>query len=272
MTNQNSGPLTDIDGMVAGDVSDLSKATPIGWPTAQRICDIPAVHEALDAFSHDSTEDNAVGLICAVLNAAGTFAQGRAAGLEEIIDMLDKFGTLKYRAGCTTHKTSLQLLEQAHAYRHMIHEAIAALSPTPSDAGKDDAAIAQDEQDRETGRKWREDSSLETWFPFTAKELVSTRRLFADACADLGYINEELGLDPDDGGAEPILDVIRELKTDAARYRWLRDKAMFGTRHDPAVLKDGPSDCCEFAFGEELDALVDAALSSLEVIGKGEKG
>ena len=114
-------------------------STPIAWPEAQRICDIPEIHEALSAFSHDSTEDNAVGLISAVLNAAATFTQGRAAGLEEIIDMLDKFGTLKYRAGCSTIKTGQELLEQAHAYRHMIHEALAALSPTSSDAGKDDA-------------------------------------------------------------------------------------------------------------------------------------
>lgn len=38
--------------------------------------------------------------------------------------------------------------------------------------------------------------------------------LFFDACADLGLINEELGLDPDDGGAEPILEAIRALKSE----------------------------------------------------------
>lgn len=48
---------------------------------------------------------------------------------------------------------------------------------------------------------------------------------------------------------------------DAERYRWLRDKAMMGSRHDPAVLKDGPTDCCEFMFGEELDAAIDAAMA-----------
>ncbi|WP_443115451.1 hypothetical protein [Herbaspirillum seropedicae] len=53
---------------------------PTGWPTAQSICDIPEVHEALDAFSHDSTEDNAVGLICAVLNHSP--ASVRAAALD----------------------------------------------------------------------------------------------------------------------------------------------------------------------------------------------
>jgi hypothetical protein len=54
----------------------------VGWPTAQHNSDIPAVHEALEAFSQDSTEDNAVGLICAILNAS-PYTAGRAAGLEE---------------------------------------------------------------------------------------------------------------------------------------------------------------------------------------------
>ncbi|KVU18256.1 hypothetical protein WK64_07645 [Burkholderia ubonensis] len=37
-------------------------------------------------------------------------------------------------------------------------------------------------------------------------------RMFHAACHDLGLINEALGLDPDDGGAAPILDAIAELK------------------------------------------------------------
>jgi len=37
-------------------------------------------------------------------------------------------------------------------------------------------------------------------------------RLFVAACADLGLINERLGLDPDDGGADPILDAISALE------------------------------------------------------------
>lgn len=38
------------------------------------------------------------------------------------------------------------------------------------------------------------------------------RRMFNAACAALASINEALGLDPDDGGAEPILDAVRELQ------------------------------------------------------------
>ena len=46
----------------------------------------------------------------------------------------------------------------------------------------------------------------------TEIELAQYKRMFAAACADLGEINEALRLDPDDGGAEPILSVIAELK------------------------------------------------------------
>lgn len=42
------------------------------------------------------------------------------------------------------------------------------------------------------------------------------KRMFHAACADLGAINEALGLDPDDGGADPILAAIGELKARAA--------------------------------------------------------
>ena len=52
------------------------------------------------------------------------------------------------------------------------------------------------------------------------------------------------------------------LRKDAERYRWLRNDAMSGTRHDPAVLKDGPTDCCDFMFGDELDEAIDAAMGA----------
>lgn len=47
-------------------------------------------------------------------------------------------------------------------------------------------------------------------------EVESFRRMLIDACSDLGLINEALGLDPDDGGAEPILEAIAKLKGGAA--------------------------------------------------------
>lgn len=51
------------------------------------------------------------------------------------------------------------------------------------------------------------------------KELESMTRMFNAACVDLGLINEALGLDPDDGGAEPILSAIEELKSE--RDKWV---------------------------------------------------
>lgn len=47
-------------------------------------------------------------------------------------------------------------------------------------------------------------------------EVESFSRMLIDACSDLGLINEALGLDPDDGGAEPILEAIAKLKGGAA--------------------------------------------------------
>lgn len=43
--------------------------------------------------------------------------------------------------------------------------------------------------------------------------LERAERMFGTACADLGAINEALGLDPDDGGAEPIIDAIQEMQS-----------------------------------------------------------
>ncbi|WP_186268083.1 hypothetical protein [Burkholderia gladioli] len=54
--------------------------------------------------------------------------------------------------------------------------------------------------------------------PAENAELASMTRMFHAACADLGLINEALGLDPDDGGAEPILDAIQKLKDE--RDQW----------------------------------------------------
>lgn len=47
-------------------------------------------------------------------------------------------------------------------------------------------------------------------------ELASMTRMFHAACADLGSINEALGLDPEDGGAEPIIGAIEDLKAQIA--------------------------------------------------------
>jgi hypothetical protein len=63
-------------------------------------------------------------------------------------------------------------------------------------------------------------------------ELEAMTRMFMDACSSLGLITEALGLDPNEGGHEPILDAIEELKT-AAPSLPAPSKA------DMGILQDG---------------------------------
>jgi hypothetical protein len=51
------------------------------------------------------------------------------------------------------------------------------------------------------------------------KDAQRNERLFLAACSDLGAVSEALGLDPDDGGAEPIIEAINELRS-AAPEGW----------------------------------------------------
>lgn len=55
-------------------------------------------------------------------------------------------------------------------------------------------------------------------------------RLFIAACSDLGLVNEALGLDPEDGGAEPILDAIEELKAAVPQAQPVADAAPVETK------------------------------------------
>lgn len=68
------------------------------------------------------------------------------------------------------------------------------------------------------------------------------RRMFGAACADLGLINEKLSLDPNDGGAAPILEAIdgllmegrfsrAELDVAAERQRQINSEG-WDTEHD----------------------------------------
>lgn len=117
--------------------------------------------------------------------------------------------------------------------------------------------------------------------------------LFIAAIRDLAAINEALELDPDDGGAVPIIDAIDELKAtiaqqadqlaaaerDAERYRWLRDAtgetpirpAAFNSEIMPDIrLKfDFPTLVSYNCIGVQytLDEAIDAAIAAQ----KGEK-
>lgn len=113
--------------------------------------------------------------------------------------LLSVLGTLN------SNPYNLTKTECVDVVRGMFEMADHALSAQPG-------ASAQDQQDMETGRKWRENSSLEAWFPLTAEELESTKRMFGAACVDLARVSKHLGLDPDEGGAAPIIKAIDELR------------------------------------------------------------
>lgn len=58
----------------------------ITWPQAVEISDIPGVHEALQTFSEDATEDNAVCVILAVAKALATPAQAQQSEIDMLTD------------------------------------------------------------------------------------------------------------------------------------------------------------------------------------------
>lgn len=56
------------------------------------------------------------------------------------------------------------------------------------------------------------------------------RRMFHAACSALGEISDDLGVDPEDGGAEPILEAIAELRAKANRHGELLEFVKFVVR------------------------------------------
>ncbi|WP_208453038.1 hypothetical protein [Burkholderia gladioli] len=108
--------------------------------------------------------------------------------------------------------------------------------------------------------------------PAENAELASMTRMFHAACADLGLINEALGLNPDDGGAEPILDAIQKLKDE--RDQWV--DANYSTPSDNVVGAfrmllaacnrlwaeaeeiEGPDGLAQVALQQYWDAFIDA--------------
>lgn len=71
-------------------------------------------------------------------------------------------------------------------------------------------------------QKDAEISSLSRRLRDAFEELDRANRLFAAACSDLGRVNEHLGLDPNDGGAYPIIDAIDEIKATLELARMAR--------------------------------------------------
>jgi hypothetical protein len=61
----------------------------------------------------------------------------------------------------------------------------------------------------------------------TEIELEQYKRMFEAACSALGAIGEALGVDEDEGGAEPILAAIEELKASLPPRQPLTDEEMY---------------------------------------------
>jgi len=78
-------------------------------------------------------------------------------------------------------------------------------------------------------------------------ELAKYKRMFTAACVALGDVSDELGCNPNDGGSEPIIEAIKELRLDAKRYRWIRE------------LPNADSLNVKF-MGSDLDTVIDASL------------
>lgn len=63
---------------------------PTGWPTAQRICDIPEVREALDAFAEDAHEENMLAMASAIMGHANDIASSENEEQSSLVDKLQE--------------------------------------------------------------------------------------------------------------------------------------------------------------------------------------
>jgi len=73
-------------------------------------------------------------------------------------------------------------------------------------------------------------------------KLDGTESMFLAACADLGAINKSLDLDPDDGGAEPIIyEVKRLLNIEAAARNLVKVKG----RHNSELAMNQLIEACK---------------------------
>jgi hypothetical protein len=104
--------------------------------------------------------------------------------------------------------------------------------------------------------------------PQDGDALESMTRMFHAACADLGAINEALGLDPDDGGAEPIVSAIKRLKEE--RNQWVdANYAVAAVPQDDeaqtryVVIGYGETDKPVGAFIQTPGELLDAVLGMI---------
>lgn len=95
-------------------------------------------------------------------------------------------------------------------------------------------------------------------------ELQSMTRMFHAACADLCAINQALGLDPNDGGAQPILAAIAALKGEGAINTHELRQAIGEKLTDKLgemIGTEGPMDPHD---SRDVDMLLDAFMPTIE--------
>ncbi len=71
------------------------KLVPVAWDDAQRICDLPAVDDAIRALIENQTNDNAVCVVQAILAEAPQPTK-QPLTREEIFDLAEPFGEFQY--------------------------------------------------------------------------------------------------------------------------------------------------------------------------------
>jgi hypothetical protein len=104
------------------------------------------------------------------------------------------------------------------------------------------------------------------------------QRMFQAACVALGEIGDALGCDPNEGGAEPILDAIEALiaerdalKSNADRYQWLRKQTRGhrGACFDqmwfllPDVKRLPDQNIMQGSIAQHLDTAIDATMKAV---------
>lgn len=94
-------------------------------------------------------------------------------------------------------------------------------------------------------------------------ELESHKRMLLAACVGLGAVGEAVGADPEDDASE-IEGLAVELRKDAERYRWLRER---DSQKGVTILSVGEwtaaATCIALTFhsAEEVDITVDAEMA-----------
>nr|WP_312953387.1 hypothetical protein [Stenotrophomonas pavanii] len=80
---------------------------------------------------------------------------------------------------------------------------------------------------------------------------LNYERMFVDACAALAEVSRELGCDPEQGGAEPILAAIAELREALAARQPVGELVAWMTHHDEPMLFPTAAEAAAYCEDDE---------------------